>query len=228
MNNISSKEEILKVRQSLNYQHEINKIKNGINNDIKSKNKENEINKTEINNMNNNNKKGINTKFDKKVQNIISFLTNIGINTSYINFYMNEMKIFKDGVLLFEIISQLEPNNNILPKIDLNPKNVPNAINNHRLIIDFLIKYKNNFPIKFFGNEKELYNATPEIIIEFLFAIKNIYKNEIYYYEKNKEKFKVIKNIYPKNIDRSERYSLPLNNKLRNKFIIQNKNKVWA
>ena len=46
--------------------------------------------------------------------------------------------------------------------------------------------------------------------------IKNIYKNEIYYYEKNKEKFKVIKNIYPKNIDRSERYSLPLNNKLRN------------
>ena len=228
MNNISSKEEILKVRQSLNYQHEINKIKNGINNDIKSKNKENEINKTEINNMNNNNKKGINTKFDKKVQNIISFLTNIGINTSNINFYLNEMKIFKDGVLLFEIISQLEPNNNILPKIDLNPKNIPNAINNQRLIIDFLIKYKNNFPIKFFGKEKELYNATPEIIIEFLFAIKNIYKNEIYYYEKNKEKFKVIKNIYPKNIDRSERYSLPLNNKLRNKFIIQNKNKVWA
>ena len=228
MNNISSKEEILKVRQSLNYQHEINKIKNGINNDIKIKNKENEINKTEINNMNNNNKKGINTKFDKKVQNIISFLINIGINTSNINFYLNEMKIFKDGVLLYEIISQLESNINILPKIDLNPKNVPNAINNHRLIIDFLIKYKNNFPIKFFGKEKELYNATPEIIIEFLFAIKNIYKNEIYYYEKNKEKFKVIKNIYPKNIDRSERYSLPLNNKLRNKFIIHNKNKVWA
>ena len=138
------------------------------------------------------------------------------------------MKIFKDGVLLYEIISQLEPNNNILPKIDLNPKNVPNAINNQRLIIDFLIKYKNNFPIKFFGKEKELYNATPEIIIEFLFAIKNIYKNEIYYYEKNKEKFKVIKNIYPKNIDRSERYSLPLSNKLRNQFIIKNKHKIWA
>ena len=225
MNNISSKEEILKVRQSLNYKHKINKIKKDINNN-KNKGNESDLNKTEINDMNI--KKGMNIKFDKKVNNILSFLSNIDITTSPINFYSNEMKIFKDGILLYEIISQLEPNKNILPKIDLNPKYVPIAINNHRLIIDFLIKYKNNFPIKFFGKERELYNAKPEFIIDFLFAIKNIYKNEIYYYEKNRNKYKIMNKIYPKNIDRSERHSLPLNNKLRNQFIIQNKKKIWA
>ena len=229
MNNISSKADILKVRQSINYKIKKDKIKKDINH-IENNNKQNKsdiINKSE-NNDYINNKKGINVKFDKKVNSIISFLSNIEINTSQINFYLNEMKIFKDGILLYEIISQLEQNKNILPKIDSNPKNVPNAINNHRLIIDFLIKYKNNFPIKFFGKERELYNAKPEFIIDFLFAIKNIYKNEIYYFEKNKEKYKIMNKIYPKNIDRSERYSLPLSNKLRNKFIIQNKNKIWA
>ena len=181
-----------------------------------------------VNNDYTNNRKGINIKFDKKVKSIISFLSNIEINTSQINFYSNEMKIFKDGIFLYDIISQLEQNKNILPKIDLNPKNIPNAINNHRLIIDFLIKYKNNFPIKFLGKERELYNGRPDFIIDFLFSIKNIYKNEIYYYEKNKNKYKIMNKIYPKNIDRSERYSLSLSNKLRNQFIIQNKHKIWA
>ena len=226
MNNISSKEDILKVRQSINYTIKNDKTKTDINNK-ENKNKSGVINNS-VNNDYTNNRKGINLKFDKKVKSIISFLSNIEINTSQINFYSNEMKIFKDGILLYDIISQLEQNKNILPKIDLNPKNIPNAINNHRLIIDFLIKYKNNFPIKFLGKERELYNGRPDFIIDFLFSIKNIYKNEIYYYEKNKNKYKIMNKIYPKNIDRSERYSLPLSNKLRNQFIIQNKHKIWA
>ena len=109
MNNISSKADILKVRQSINYKIKKDKIKKDINH-IENNNKQNKsdiINKSE-NNDYINNKKGINVKFDKKVNSIISFLSNIEINTSQINFYLNEMKIFKDGILLYEIISQLE------------------------------------------------------------------------------------------------------------------------
>ena len=137
------------------------------------------------------------------------------------------MKIFKDGILLYKIISQLEQNKNLLPKIDLNPKQSPNAINNHKLIINYLIKYKNNFQVKFMGKEKELYKANNEFILEFLLEIKKVFKNEIYFFEKNRDK-NFINIIYPKNIDKSERSSLPLNNKLRNKFIIKDIKKRWA
>ena len=212
MDNISTKEEIIKVRQSIN-----NNI-NNINNKIK---KDNFIkkNKTEIN-INKN-------KLNNKIKEIISFLSSIGIDTSQINFNLKEMKIFKDGILLYKIISQLESNKNILPKINLNPKQAPNAINNHRLIINYLIKYKNNFPIKYIEKEKELYKANSIFILNFLSAIKNAYKNEIYFYERMNNK-NMLSKIYHKNIDQSERLSLPLNNKLRNKFIIKDKEKIWA
>ena len=217
MDNISSKEEIIKVRQSIN--NIINNINNKINKNILI-NKNIKKNKTEIN-------YNINNKLNNKIKEILSFLSSIGIDTSQINFNTKEMKIFKDGILLYKIISQLESNKNILPKIDLNPKQAPNAINNHRLIINYLIKYKNNFPIKYIEKEKELYKANSIFILNFLFAIKNAYKNEIYFYEKINNK-SMINKIYHKNIDKSERLSLPLDNKLRNKFIIKDKEKIWA
>ena len=218
LNNISSKEDIMRIRRSINYIPKNNNINNNTDVNIK-------INNPEI--INRKNKK-INNQFDKKVNIILSFLSSIGINTSQINFYSEEMKIFKDGILLFKIISQLEPNNNLLPKIDLNPKQAPNSINNYKHIINYLINYKKNFPIKYLCKERELYKAKPKFIPNLLFEIKNIYKNEIYFYDKILNKNGNRKVIYPKNIDKSERLSLPLNNKLRNKFLIQEKGKIWA
>ena len=78
------------------------------------------------------------------------------------------------------------------------------------------------------GKERELYKVKPKFILNLLFEIKNIYKNEIYFYDKILNKNGNRKVIYPKNIDKSERLSLPLNNKLRNKFLIQEKGKIWA
>jgi len=167
----------------------------------------------------------INNKIKNKINKVLSFLTTIGINTSQINFYSKEMKIFKDGILFYKILSQLEQNKNLLPTIDLNPKQAPSAINNHKLMINYLIKYKKNFQVKFMGKEKELYKAKNEFVLEFLLEIKKAFKNEIYFFEKNKNFINI---IYPKNIDNSERESLPLNNKLRNKFIVQDIKKIWA
>jgi hypothetical protein len=131
--------EIMNIRKSLNYVHRENKSFN-----LFPKNEQMNPNKSEeYNNLKNKEKffiKGENKSFDKKVNDAISFLETIGINTYEINFYSPEMKIFKDGILLHQIISQLESNNTSLPKINLNPKNPATAINNHRLIINFLIK----------------------------------------------------------------------------------------
>ena len=222
LNNISSKEEIMKIRKKIkiNCTEKNNKVINDINN----KDINNKMNKTEIKCINN---IEINNKLNKKINIILSFLSTIGIDTSQINFNSKEMKIFKDGILLYKIISQLEQNKNLLPKIDLNPKQVPSAINNHRLIINFLFKYKKNFPVIFTGKERELYKAKTEFILNFLLVIKNVYKNELYFFQKIYEKNKFII-IHPKNIDKSERLSIPLNNKLRNKFIIHDIKKIWA
>ena len=225
LNEISSKEKIMKTRQS------INKYINNTQKFIKRNNDTNkeiinhkDMNKTETDNNDN---IEMDYKLKNKINKVLSFLTTIGIDTSQINFYSKEMKIFKDGILFYKIISQLEQNKNLLPKIDLNPKQSPNAINNHKLIINYLIKYKNNFQVKFMGKEKELYQAKNEFILEFLLEIKKVFKNEIYFFEKNRDK-NFINIIYPKNIDKSERSSLPLNNKLRNKFIIKDIKKRWA
>ena len=226
LNEISSKEEIMKVRQSLNKY-----IKNN-NNNHKNIKRNNELNKMNINYTEKNNTKTddidniiINNKLKNKINKVLSFLTTIGIDTSQINFYSKEMKIFKDGILFYKILSQLEQNKNLLPTIDLNPKQAPSAINNHKLMINYLIKYKKNFQVKFMGKEKELYKAKNEFVLEFLLEIKKAFKNEIYFFEKNKNFINI---IYPKNIDNSERESLPLNNKLRNKFIVQDIKKIWA
>ena len=222
LNDISIKEEITKIRRNI---HINGTLKNNrITSNLNDKEKTIKNNDTFINCKNT---KEINNKLNKKINIILSFLSIIGIDTSQINFYSKEMKIFKDGILLYQILSQLEQNKKLLPKIDLNPKQVPNAINNHRLIINFLLKYKINFPVKYTGKERELYKAKTDFILNFLLSIKNVYKNEIYFFEKlhNKNKINV---IYPKNIDKSERLSLPLNNKLRNKFIIHDIKKIWA
>ncbi len=247
MNETPSVSEIMNIRKSINYIHrENNSLIIFSNNDKKnkknmSKSFKNLNRSEEYINLKNNEKfytKGENISFDKNVNSIISFLKLIGINTSQINFYVPEMKIFKDGILLHQIITQLESNSTIIPKIDLNPKNPSTAINNHRLIINFLIKYKKNFPIELMGKERELYEAKPKYILKFLNILKSIYNNEIYYYEKvntntkNKNSERNIKNnnmkINPKNIDKSERISIPLSQELRKKFLIKDNAQVWA
>ena len=246
MNETPSVSEIMNIRKSINYIHrENNSLIIFSNNDKKnkknmSKSFKNLNRSEEYINLKNTEKfytKGENISFDKNVNNIISFLKLIGINTSQINFYVPEMKIFKDGILLHQIITQLESNSTIIPKIDFNPKNPSTAINNHRLIINFLIKYKKNFPIELMGKERELYEAKPKYILKFLNILKSIYNNEIYYYEKvntntkNKNSERNIKNnmkINPKNIDKSERISIPLSQELRKKFLIKDNAQVWA
>ena len=243
MSNTPSVSEIMNIRKSINYIHRENNSlimfsnKEKINKNIDDKNLNKSEEYTNLNNKEKFNLKGENIQFDKNVNNIISFLKLIGINTSQINFYMPEMKIFKDGILLHQIINQLESNSTIIPKIDINPKNPSTAINNHRLIINFLIKYKKTFPIELTGKERELYNAKPTFILKFLNIIKSIYNNEVYYYEKiniknkNTGSNKKIKNnmkINPKNIDKSERVAIPLSQELRDKFLIKDNAQIWA
>ena len=241
MNSLPSISEIMNIRKSINYVHRGNNSlvlfsnKDKIN---ENRNK-NDLNKSEdyiyLKNKEKFYIKGENISFDKNVNNIISFLNLIGINTSQINFYLPELKIFKDGILLYQIISQLESNFKLLPKIDYNPKNPSTAINNHRLIINYLNKYKKNFPVELTGKEKELYKSNPKFVLKFLNVLRNIYNNEVYYYEKlnikNKlnDKNQIIgKKIYPKNIDKSERIALPLSQELRDKFLIKGNAQVWA
>lgn len=243
MSNIPSISEIMNIRKGINYIHRENKsLISFPNKDGLSFNKD----KSNLNNsegyINLKKKdifytKGENNSFDAKVNNIISFLNLIGINTTNINFYLPEMKIFKDGILLYQIITQLESNSTILPKIDLNPKNPSTAINNHRNIINFLQKYKKNFPVELTGKERELYLASPKFILKFLLVLKSIYNNEVYYYEKINKKNKDDENninigknmkINPKNIDKSERIALPLSQELRNKFLVNDNAKIWA
>ena len=206
--------EIMKIRKSLNYVHRDNKSfalfpKHEPMNSNKSEEYINLKNKDIFFT------KGENKSFDKKVNDVISFLEIIGINTSEINFYSPEMKIFKDGILLHQIISQLESNNTSLPKINLNPKNPATAINNHRLIINFLIKFKKNFPVELTGKERELYKSHPKFILKFLLVLKSIYNNEIYYYEKVNDRNE------KKNINHSSQ-------ELRNKFLVNDNEKIWA
>jgi len=223
--------EIMNIRKSINYVHRENKSfvifpKHEQMNSDKSEEYINLKNKVKFF------IKGENKLFDKKVNDAISFLETIRINTNEINFYSPEMKVFKDGILLYQIISQLESNNTSLPKINLNPKNPAAAINNHRLIIDFLIKYKKNYPVELTGKERELYKSHPKFILKFLLVLKSIYSNEIYYYEKvndrNEKKINQSMRINPKNIDKSERMALPLSQELRNKFLVNDNAKIWA
>ena len=234
--------EIMNIRKSINYVHRGNNslVLFSKKDKVNENKKENNLNKSEdYINIKSKEKfyiKGENISFDKNVNNIISFLNLIGINTSQINFYLPEMKIFKDGILLYQIITQLESNSNLLPKIDFNPKNPSTAINNHRLIINFLNKYKKNFPIELTGKERELYKSNPKFILKFLNILRNIYNNEVYYYEKLNIKNKITdinkiigkRILYPKNIDKSERITLPLSQELRDKFLVKGNAKIWA
>ena len=72
--------------------------------------------------------------------------------------------------------------------------------------------------------------------MKFLNILRNIYNNEVYYYEKLNIKNKINdKNqiigkriLYPKNIDKSERITLPLSQELRDKFLVKGNAKIWA
>ena len=223
LKNIPSFSELINIRKNINYHH-LSKKQSSFFDGQHFKN-------TEFKNKYKT--KGEDEKFDIEVFKIIEFLEKIGVDTSNINFYEPEMKIFKDGILIYRIIKQIENNISLLPKIDFKPQNPTNAVNNHRLILNFLEKYKSNFPIKFLNKERELYKACPEFILSFLQMIKDLYKNEINYYELLNKKREVnyendIKKINFKNIDKSERDTLPLSQEMREKFIETDNSKYWA
>ena len=221
LNNISTKEDIFKIRKNIFYMHKNN---NKNNNNKKCNTISDNENKKEVNDKDNTNNKFIMIDINK-IKKIKLFFDILGINSSQINFSFSELKLFRDGTLFFQIISKLDSGSTIIPKIDFNPKKEANAINNLRLIINYLVKYKNNFSIKYMGKEKELYKAKTEFIIEFLNEIIKVYKNEIYFLEKTGLKGEFIK---LKNIDKSERLSLPMDKNLRKTFLIKDKNKIWA
>ena len=221
LNNISTKEDIFKIRKNIFYMHKNN---NKNNNNKKCITISDNENKKEVNDKDNTNNKFIMIDINK-IKKIKLFFDILGINSSQINFSFSELKLFRDGTLFFQIISKLDSGSTVIPKIDFNPKKEANAINNLRLIINYLVKYKKNFSIKYMGKEKELYKAKTEFIIEFLNEIIKVYKNEIYFLEKTGLKGEFIK---LKNIDKSERLSLPMDKNLRKTFLIKDKNKIWA
>ena len=221
LNNISTKEDIFKIRKNIFYMHKNN---NKNNNNKKCNTISDNENKKEVNDKDNTNNKFIMIDINK-IKKIKLFFDILGINSSQINFSFSELKLFRDGTLFFQIISKLDSGSTVIPKIDFNPKKEANAINNLRLIINYLVKYKKNFSIKYMGKEKELYKAKTEFIIEFLNEIIKVYKNEIYFLEKTGLKGEFIK---LKNIDKSERLSLPMDKNLRKTFLIKDKNKIWA
>ena len=221
---IPSLTELMNIRRNINYHHKIPKKQNTF---VERENFTNieSLNKCKI--------KGEDEKFDVEVIKIMEFLEKIGMDTSNINFYEPEMKIFKDGIFIYQIIKQIENNISLLPKIDFHPRKPSTAVNNHRLILNFLEKYKTNFPVKFVSEERELYKANPEFILKFLQVIKDVYKNEIHYKELLNKKREInygndVKKINHKNIDISEMDSLPLTQEMREKFIETDNLKYWA
>lgn len=99
------------------------------------------------------------------------------------DFNAKEMEEIKDGILLYKIISQLEVNLSILPKINCHPLSPANAVNNMKTIIQFLSLHKKTFPIEFLNKERELYEAKPEFVLQFLMCLKRIYQNEKQFFD---------------------------------------------
>ena len=227
------REELLNIRKNINYTHNNYRNKSSTNLLKKTPKKINDYSKRK---KNINNKKinknpktfGIDSYYDSLVTEISNFLTDLNIDTMNIDFYDDKELIeFKDGILLYKIIYNLELNKSLLPKIDFNPKLPTNAIMNFKKIINFLYKYKKKFDVKFYNNEKELQSLyDKKLFLEFLKNIKEIYKEEInfnksinyydnYYYEE------------PKKIDLSERENYVLDNYERKKILKTENNNFW-
>ena len=220
------REELLNIRKNINYIHNKNKsssnlLKKSPKKKIFSRQNKKIINKNPIS-------FGIDSYYDSLVTEITNFLSDLNIDSMNIDFYDNKELIeFKDGILLYKIIYNLELNKNLLPKIDFNPKLPTNAIMNYKKIINFLFKNKKKFDMKFYNNEKELQSLNDKkLFLEFLKNIKEIYKEEINYIKN----INYYDNYYleePKKIDLSERENFVLDNFDRKKILKTENNNFW-
>ena len=150
------REELLNIRKNINYIHNKNKSSSNL---LKKSKKISKNNKNKIKNIIKNPISfGIDSYYDSLVNEITNFLLDLNIDTNNIDFYDNNKELieFKDGILLYKIIYNLELNKNLLPKIDFNPKLPTNAKMNYKKIINFLFKNKKKFDMKFYNNENEL------------------------------------------------------------------------
>ena len=114
-------------------------------------------------------------QFKKRVESIIEWLDSIGFPSEKVNFYASEMEEFKDGILLYQIISLLEINLKLLPKIEFFPQSSEVAIKNINSILQMLMKHKKNFHFGLQSKEKEIYNASPHVILNLLECIRSVY-----------------------------------------------------
>ena len=97
---------------------------------------------------------GQDQNYDDNVKEITLWLSNIGFNTKNINFYKPEITAFKDGTLFYKIISTLENNPKIIPRIDLEPRTPSTYVNNIKLLIKMLMENKKKISCIFFEQRK--------------------------------------------------------------------------
>lgn len=121
-------------------------------------------------------------KQENDIIDIKIWLREIGVSIN-LDFDVKEMEEFKDGILMYKIISQLEVNSSLLLKINCHPLSPADAVNNFGRIIKFLSIHKKTFPIEFLNKERELHQAKPEFILKFLMCLKRIYQNEKQFFD---------------------------------------------
>ena len=162
------------------------------------------------------------------VDDVMQFLRELNFETENISFDCAEMRVFKDGIFVYNIIKQLEASSNDLPPIDFYPRTPIAAVNNYRQIIKMLSSKKKNFNSFFLNKERELYIAKPSMIISFLKHLKEIYKNEFRYFLRLNDSKSKVKKIRVKNMDKSERNHVPLTSEMRSRFLVADNKRMWA
>lgn len=228
-----SKEELLKIRKNIKYEHKSNPTsKQNKENTPKKKIKQMKVNPIISKNDVLAPIQGQDQNYDDNVKEITLWLSNIGFNTKNINFYKPEITAFKDGTLFYKIISKLENNPKIIPRIDLEPRTPSTSVNNIKLLIKMLMENKKKFPVFFLNKEREIYKGYPNIIVQFLKTLKLVYQNHLIdnknLEQKSLSQNFLLKNINPKNIELSAENTYPLNKTLRQDFLVKEKKKVWA
>lgn len=186
-----SLDDLLNIRKHLHSEYDnISKLKHnnkqqhiqqqGINNVIKIQNKA----RIPFPCKKNNNKPNIplpcnnySKQFKNRVESIIEWLDSIRFPINKVNFYVSEMEEFKDGILLYQIISLVETNLKLLPKIEFFPQSSEVAIKNINSILQMLMKYKKDFHFGLQNKEKEIYNGSPHVILNLLECIRSVYSD---------------------------------------------------
>ena len=223
----------MKIRKNIKYEHKSNPTsKQNKENTPKKKVKQMNVNPIISKNDVLAPIQGQDQNYDVNVKEITLWLSNIGFNTKNINFYKPEITAFKDGTLFYKIISKLENNPKIIPRIDLEPRTPSTSVNNIKLLIKMLMENKKKFPVFFLNKEREIYKGYPNIIVQFLKTLKLVYQNHLIdnknLEQKSLSQNYLLKKINPKNIELSAENTYPLNKALRQDFLVKEKKKVWA